>query len=122
MFEKLWGVPLGDLPELSGEPPLHPAYVADAEIFVMQVAHDDLKHVAHAYAMTLAHTFFRTVLAEKRAGAPLRMPEPLVYLLEVNACQYYVPHALAAYFEAQPLRALMREVGNRFRKVAFGGQ
>ena len=114
--------------EVPGAPPLHPAYVSDLRAFALNIHQDDVRHVAHTYVMALAHAWFRHLIALKRTQgedaavqASLLSKEQL-YALEVNFCQYYVPSAQAAYFENQPLRTLAREIANRFRKVAFGGQ
>lgn len=121
--EDLW---LGAWPELAGEPPLHPDYVADAAPFGFTVFQEEVKHVAHSYAMAVTHGFLRTAVAAKRAqpeAAALHgLSAEQLYVFEANLCQYYVPHTLAAYFENQPMRLFARELANRFRKVAFGGQ
>ncbi|MCC6807895.1 MAG: hypothetical protein IT381_10760 [Deltaproteobacteria bacterium] len=116
------------LVEVSGEPPLHPSYANDTRAYALNIHQDDVRHVAHGYVMALAHVWFRALIALKRsAGADAAVQasglnKEQLYALEVNFCQYYVPSSLVAYFEAQPLRALAREIANRFRKVAFGGQ
>src|SRR5262249_32510801 len=119
---------LGAWAELPGDPPLHPSYVADADAFGLSVFQDDVKHVAHSYVMALAHGYVRAVIAEKRArsagdvAAARGLTEEQLSVLEANLCQYYVPRSLSAYFENQPMRSFPRELANRFRKVAFGGQ
>jgi hypothetical protein len=123
--EALFVAPLA---EVGGAPPLHPAYLNDLSAFAFTIHQDDVRHVAHTYVMALAHTWFRHLMALRRsAGADAASQASLLtkeqlYALEVNFCQYYVPSAQAAYFENQPLRTLAREIANRFRKVAFGGQ
>lgn len=121
--DDLW---LGEWPMLPGEPELHHDYVADHAAFGFTVFQDDVKHVAHTYAMAIAHGFVRSAVAEKRlqpeAAALYGLSAEQLYVFEANLCQYYVPHSLLAYFENQPMRSFGRELANRFRKVAFGGQ
>lgn len=123
--EAIFAAPLQDVP---GEPALHPSYLADTTAYALNIHQDDVRHVAHTYVMAFAHAWFRAVLALKRQnGVDAAMQasglnKEQLYVLEVNFCQYYVPSSVPAYFEGQPLRAFAREIANRFRKVAFGGQ
>jgi hypothetical protein len=116
------------LHEVTGEPPLHPSYADDTLAYALNIHQDDLRHVAHSYVMAFCHWYFRALIALKRQNGPEAatqmsgLSREQLYGLEVNFCQYYVPSRLPAYFEGQPLRAFPREIANRFRKVAFGGQ
>ena len=103
---------------------MHPDYVTDQNAFGLKVFQEEVKHVAHSWVMAIGHGFVRALVAAERAGMPeaaTATPEQL-YVFEANLCQYYVPESVAAYFENQPMRLFARELANRFRKVAFGGQ
>ncbi len=119
---------LATWPDLPGEPPLHPDYLGDANAYGLRVFQEEVKHVAHTFVMAAGHGFVRAILADKRTrpeadvAAAHGITAEQLYVFEANLCQYYVPESLAAYFENQPMRLFARELANRFRKVAFGGQ